>query len=376
MELAGGLGLVVALVMGGRAAVARATQYLDVADPPTVAAAIPPTVAAAIEPTPTVPAQPPLGLRAHTELPEPSREVPVEPPLIELHSTTVFPAPDADLLGPLAAPLAKVKFNRGGTSLSLRLDFEGGGRAAFKPQQTHWQSDPRKELAAYRLDRLLGIGRVPPAMARTFAVADLLGGLDPRVAILGKERLATEAISRDGRLVGVLSWWIPELRDAMIRGFAIDSTDGVVTWRRLLKVGARYAPAEATLLAGISTMTAFDFLIDNLDRWSGGNAKVAARTDELYFMDNTMSFTSDERGHRKSRIYLERVQLFSRAFVDSVRGLDAEAIAAAMAEDHGDLKHVLTAAETRALVGRRDALLAYVDELVTRHGEAAILVFP
>jgi len=78
--------------------------------------------------------------------------------------STVYELPDDTLLAPLAAtPVTGVKLNHGGTSLSLRLEFRSGARAAFKPQQTHPQSDPRREIAAYRIDRMLGIGHVPPA---------------------------------------------------------------------------------------------------------------------------------------------------------------------------------------------------------------------
>src|SRR5882672_1285126 len=40
------------------------------------------------------------------------------------------------------APVTRVKFNRGGSSISMRLDFAGGFRAAFKPDQTNEQSVP------------------------------------------------------------------------------------------------------------------------------------------------------------------------------------------------------------------------------------------
>src|SRR5690606_22736581 len=58
---------------------------------------------------------------------------------------SVFGAPDAELLAPIgAAKVTRVKLNLGGTSLSLRLDFANGARAAFKPEQEHYQSDPRR----------------------------------------------------------------------------------------------------------------------------------------------------------------------------------------------------------------------------------------
>ena len=49
------------------------------------------------------------------------------------------------------------KLNIGGSSLSIRLDFASGARAAFKPHQIWPQSKPRREIAAYRIDRYLHI---------------------------------------------------------------------------------------------------------------------------------------------------------------------------------------------------------------------------
>ncbi len=53
-------------------------------------------------------------------------------------------------------PIVRFKFNHGGSSISFRVEFADGSRAAWKPTQTNTQTIPRKELAAYRLNRLLG----------------------------------------------------------------------------------------------------------------------------------------------------------------------------------------------------------------------------
>src|SRR5215467_12639717 len=86
---------------------------------------------------------------------------------------------DEILLEPLLThEVTRVKFNRGGSSISLRLDFEGGGRAAFKPEQTNSQTVPRKEIAAYRMSRLLGLDAVSPAVGRRFVWKDVLDKVD------------------------------------------------------------------------------------------------------------------------------------------------------------------------------------------------------
>jgi hypothetical protein len=45
-------------------------------------------------------------------------------------------------------PVVEAKLNRGGSSISFRLTFADGTRAAFKPVQTNPQTVPRKEVAA------------------------------------------------------------------------------------------------------------------------------------------------------------------------------------------------------------------------------------
>jgi hypothetical protein len=283
---------------------------------------------------------------------------------------------DDEALAPLRdGRLRLVKFNRGGSSLSLRLEFEDGARAAFKPEQVHPQSSPRKEIAAYRLDRLLGLHRVPPAIGRAFTVEEL------RAAIPGAERgrgvrLSTEGVARDGVYRGELSWWIPVVEDARIGGFTIDSTDGILTWRRYLRAGATIPPEAVELCRQVSDMTAFDFLVDNSDRWTGSNAKTDPGRRVLYFMDNTMSFTVSRQGAHKGSLYLRRVQTFSRRLIEAIRGLTAESVREVMAVDAGPFDALLTERELAALLSRRGLLLDYVDELIARHGEDKVLAFP
>ena len=284
--------------------------------------------------------------------------------------------PDEPLLAPLrTGKVTRVKFNRGGTSLSLRLDFDNGARAAFKPEQTHLHSSPRREIAAYRIDRLLGIGRVPPAIGRTFALADLIAAVD-KSQRFATPRLRTEAIARRGQVRGEMSWWIPVLGDMYIGKTRIDSTDAIVQWRRWLKAGAVIPAERRALCEQLSAMTLYDFLVDNTDRWTGNNAKSSADGTVLYFMDNTLAFSRQKNGSHKGRIYLERVQTFSRRLVTRVRELDEAAVRRVLAGEVAPFETLLTEVEIAALLGRRVAALAYVDGLIATHGEDKVLVFP
>ncbi|MEP6654911.1 MAG: hypothetical protein ABJA82_16225 [Myxococcales bacterium] len=76
-------------------------------------------------------------------------------------------------------PVTRLKLNRGGSSLSFRVDFADGSRAAWKPAQTNTQTIPRKEVAAYRLNKLLGLNAVPPAVQRSLSRDDLFSLLHP-----------------------------------------------------------------------------------------------------------------------------------------------------------------------------------------------------
>lgn len=288
---------------------------------------------------------------------------------------SVFGADDSVLLAPLGAtPVTKLKFNHGGSSLTLRLDFASGARAAFKPQQTYPQSDPRREIAAYRVDRLLGIGRVPPAKPIKFRVSDLIAAADPMKRPATALRFADEAIVNDGVVLGQLSWWIPDISNAMIGAFRIDEPQGIAQWTSYLQMGAAIPPEVHGLVTQIATMIVFDVLIDNADRWSGNNTKSSPDQRTLYFMDNTLSFSLYTLGHDANLTPLRRIKVFPRALVERLRNLTLTGLEAALDIGDDPLQPLLQPAEIRAVLARRDHILAYVDSLVAQFGETAVLV--
>ncbi len=284
--------------------------------------------------------------------------------------------PDEDLLAPLRdSPIASVRFNKGGSSISLRIDFENGARAAFKPRQINWQSVPRREVIAFRVNRLLGLSAVPPAIGRRFEMRTLLAAIDTSSTGF-RPRLKAEIVQKGGWVTGELSWWIPVIRRAKIDGFDIDSMEGIVSWKRYLRVNGRMPKGTKKLLAQISDMVLFDYVINNPDRWSGGNARVSDDRSQLYFMDNTMSFGKSRLGHRKVRIYLQRSQVFSRRLVEKLRSLEEERVREVLAVDIEPFQYYLSDEEVTALLARRDAALVYIDGLIARYGEERVLAFP
>jgi len=260
--------------------------------------------------------------------------------------------------------------------VSLRLEFDNEARAAFKPDQTNAQTVPRYEVAAYRIDRLLGIGAVPPALPVRFPMDDLLDRLG-RGNTLSVTRMRTEVISSDdGWVAGELSWWIPEIEHARISGLPIDKTDGIVTWKRLLTAGKDIPDEDREMAAQISTMVLFDHLINNSDRWTGNNTRSSPDNRRLYFMDNAMSFGDSGEGHHRAIIYLKRAQKFSRRLVDRLRHLQEAEVRAVLVPERGPYEVLLEESEIRALMRRRDYAMKYIDELIEERGEDAVLVFP
>jgi len=307
--------------------------------------------------------------------PLPTPELAVAIPIVV---DNVFGTPDAELLAPLGvAPVTKMKTNHGGTSLSLRLDFANGARAAFKPEQTHFQSDPRREIAAYRVDRLLGIGHVPPAKEIEVAVADLLAAGDQGFRAYYAGRLDEEAIDHAGMLRGTASWWIPEIKLAAIGHNRIDLKEGKDIWTAQMQIGAPMDPALRPFLAQISAMVLFDLLIDNSDRWSGSNTAMSPDGRILYFMDNTMSFSKAQFGHEINVLAMRRIQIYPKQLVERMRALTYEDLERVLEmPPDSKLAPLLRPIEIKAVLARRDNMMKWIDALIAHHGEQAVLGFP
>jgi hypothetical protein len=309
---------------------------------------------------------------AVVELPQARLVVSIKPAEIG----NVFGAPDAELLAPLAAvPVKNLKANHGGTSLSLRIQFANGSRAAFKPEQTWPQSNPRKEIAAFRIDRLLGIGHVPPAKSGAFTVTELLEATDPANRAVMAKRLAEEGVAHNGILKGELSWWIPEIIDMKIAGHFVDDREGVALWIGYLQPGVKPPSEVAPLLPQLATLVLFDLLVDNSDRWSGWNTKASTDNTILYFMDNTLSFSQFSQGHAANLAPFYRIGVFPRGVVQKIRGLTREAVAAAVGDDP-NFGSLLTPGEINALMSRREHMLHHIDKMIARFGEDAVLALP
>ena len=268
-------------------------------------------------------------------------------------------------------PIVRVKLNKGGSSLSFRVDFADGSRAAFKPAQTNLQTIPRREVAAYRLNRLLGLNAVAPAAPRMISRDELFTHLHPET-LAALPRIRAETLFNPlGKTAGVIMYWIPEIKES-----GLDTPEGLAQSAQWLTHGMPIAPDKRPMAAQLSSLIVFDFLISNPDRYSGGNMKMSPDGSHLYFMDNTMAFFLDPNGTEKTRNALLRTQRFSRHLYQaldrvSVRGLEHE-----LAAEKDSPYEILTPSEMRAVVARRDVIKKHIEDLVALYGEPNVLVFP
>ena len=134
-----------------------------------------------------------------------------------------------------------------------------------------------------------------------------------------------------GKTVGEASYWIPVIKDS-----GLDTPDGRREAEAWLTQGETIPMERRSMAAQLSGSIVFDFLIDNPDRYSGGNMKMSEDGTRLFFMDNTMSFFLDPEGMEKVRVVLLRTQRFSRSLYEALGRLDVDALKHALAEESGD----------------------------------------
>lgn len=175
----------------------------------------------------------------------------------------------------------------------------------------------RYEVAAYRVDRLIRLGRVPPAVLR-------------RV---------------DGRH-GSLQLWIHGVTDEQDRRATDHVFKDHLSWVR--QVG------EHRL---------FDALIGNVDR-NQTNLLIDLENEWLWLIDHTRAFVADDH-----IVDIERIQNCPRRVYRALQSLPMETL-------QDELDDILTAGELRALVQRWQRIRGHLAHRVKRYGESGILYGP
>jgi hypothetical protein len=301
----------------------------------------------------------------------PVEPIPLGPPPVDVATATTgtfLGMKDELLLDRMReAEVVKVKLNKGGSSISLRLDFADGSRAAFKPEQINPQTVPRKEIAAYRINRMLGMNHVPPATSRTLHRDEILGKLPQEMVFTAARIEAETTFDEEGFTRGEVSYWIPVILDSHL-----DTLENVLLWWQWMTIGQEIPPDKLHMMEQLSSLLLFDMLTNNSDRFSGGNLMTSPDGRTLFWMDNTFGFQVEPEGHLRCRTYLFRAQKFSRRMVTALRKMTLPSLKAALATEPG----VLSDAEMRSVISRRDVALKHVDGLIAQFGEDKVLVFP
>ncbi len=303
-----------------------------------------------------------------------------------------FDHPDAPIREALAnEAITEVRRGGGGRSLGFRVTLADGTRAYFKPAQTFSGMSWQAELAAFHLDRLLGLGRTAPSVGRRveWSALEAAAGDDARIP---------ELLPVDGALDGALIWWVPEplraveLPDGWERWLRVDEDVPPITpfqranlYRAAIaaldddtparEVPEPPAPDREDRPAELSDLIVFDYLIHNGDRWSENhsNLRTLETGGPLMFLDNAAGFTMRRPRTALMDARLGCVQRFRRSTIDAVRALTTRRFTARL--DADPLAPLLDEEQLEHFEERRTHLLAYVDGLVERFGEDAVYVW-
>jgi hypothetical protein len=271
-----------------------------------------------------------------------------------------------------ARPLSFKPINPTGTVMRLRLaaPFD----AAFKPVTAVRPLGPAAEVSAYRISRCLGLDAVPPAISREFTAADIRAALDPESRHAWhalRERLGA---SDDAAMVrGVVIYWINDLS-----AVGLEKRGGLRLVGDWLHHGGTIPDASRSLAASASTMLAFDYVIGNFDRWSGGNVLGDTRATRVYVRDHDLAFPArmTEKLHRRLWQDLQHAERFSQRFYTALKRLSPECVARELASDPASARGpLLSSRQLEGVFDRREALLSYIESLIALHGEREVLVF-
>lgn len=263
----------------------------------------------------------------------------------------------------------------GTSSVVFKVTLANGLEAAFRPRTRTQPRGWTNDLAAYRIARALEMDQVPPVTARAFLRFDLEARLHPDF-IDDWPALDDKMIGRGDVVWGAVVFWVPGLRD-----LELDTPRGMVEWSRWLAHDAGVLSVDEASLAGdLATMLCFDYLIANVDRWSGGNVRADRTGQRVIIRDHNLAFVSPlpRAQHERMLGQVRRVERFSRSFVDGLRALDEHRLREVLAVDPTmpEGTQLLDAAQVRGVLDRRATLLSRVAALLDAYGEVEVLAFP
>jgi len=250
--------------------------------------------------------------------------------------------------------------NYGNTSVNIRVDFPGPIDGSFKPSERLHEDHWRGEIAAFRLNQLLGLERVPPAVFRRVPEEELPNGSRYGLTF------------HDGMAHGAMIYWVPVLRPS-----GVGSLESLAYWSTRLQAGGALPDNERARAEEVSSLIVFDFLLVNWDRWNGLNTLQDER-GRLVYRDNNAGFQVPVRSTRFVRVeqWLHLVQRFSRGLIAAVEALTDDAVRDAMADDGDGDAALLSEEQIIDVIQRKHVLLRYVRGLRRQHGDGEVLYFP
>ncbi len=258
----------------------------------------------------------------------------------------------------------------GHSSVVLRMRTVARVTAALKVRSHDLQHGYQREIAAYRISRLLGLDNVPPAVYRRATWKEIEQKFHKdKLNRRGSIRRAV-LWDEDGSAPGAAVYWIKGLKSVGLENEA--------KWRSWLQDGEIPA-GKAALARDLSTMVVFDFLVGNWDRFSGGNLPTDASQQRAFLRDNDRSFSTPlpERRYEKLLDSLTRTERFSRAMVRHLVALDEASIRAELARDPShEADPLLSNAQISDVLDRRATILSYIAALIEERGEDEVLFFP
>lgn len=237
----------------------------------------------------------------------------------------------------------------------MRVRFDDGHRALFKPEQKKWKTGFRGEIGAYHVDRLLGFGRVAAVAGRVLDHALLRAHLVHSGAdATWLTRFDEEVIAHDGGVSGALIAW---------HSRPLVSAPPPADFAAALDTSAPLRRSIGERLPEWSDMLVFDHLIHNTDRWSGGNVLTLGRGGPLVFLDQAAGF-NPWRPDTAMNKRLSASCRFRRATVNAIRarrgrGTLSSKLAASLA--HDPLAPVLGARAGQDLEARLTGLADHMD---------------
>lgn len=243
----------------------------------------------------------------------------------------------------------------------FQLELEGGLIVGFRALARDRPNLFRNDLAGYALARLLGIeARVPPVAWRTVPMALL--------DVLPDDNLGQVAHVHPEMAYGSVIFWMPVLRPA-------DVVNGplALVWQSWLSQHHPLAEDTPPRAEELSTLLVFDALQGNTDRWHTGNLQTDERSVVVY-RDNNEAWRSGGSTEPLRRLLV--CERFSRALIEAVRRVGPDELSRALEGDAAFGVPVLRASDLARYERRRRRVLAHIDGLIARYGEARVLVWP